>query len=378
MIEKLSASSIVAFDRNSSFGCERRWWYRYVKKLSEPQNPRQALGTKLHSLIEERLQLGRKPSEEHEAVGLYLAGEREIEEIAARKIMGIEHKIKSALEGIPFSGSVDVLTADGVVDWKTSSNPRKYGLKDDELGTDTQMVLYGTECHPKLERVTLTHVQFETQGAKRVYKVEKAFEKEALDSHRNNVIIPLVRRMKDVSKETDERKVEPDRKKCFNCHFKNICPNEQRDEIMSFFKAEFNPPTPVTEAKTVELLTESIAMVTPPDAPKSDPALAADPVKGEAPKKRGRPPGKTKQLSLAEEQQINDVVHELRPAVSPVTVKSMHITKGASINLGNFNNARIEISMEAEGSDHEALYKFLTEEIQKKLDAETSKFTAVK
>ena len=51
-IRILSPSMINKFDASAPFGCERRWWYRYVKGLDEPQIGNQQLGERVHALIE--------------------------------------------------------------------------------------------------------------------------------------------------------------------------------------------------------------------------------------------------------------------------------------------------------------------------------------
>jgi hypothetical protein len=181
---------------------------------------------------------------------------------------------------------------------------------------------------------------------------------------------------------------------------------------MSFlnrFKKSVESPDDVTPAP-----------VLPPDAPASKPELAAMPVEGaperrklnvvdvpspeatapaapepvvvapapeptpppppavEAPK-RGRPPGAKNKSKPAEvpasvvtaTTQTPGPVQYVSSAPS-LTVRKVTITHGMTVNLGNFNSARVDISMEGEVSgDLEAAFAELSKKVKEKLIAET-------
>jgi len=421
VINVLSPSMINSFDANQAFGCERRWWYKYVKGLKEESTGNQELGTMLHELVEQRLLTGKTPTIEHEAAGLYLAGQAMIESVAARKIIGVEmHVAGFQLDGTRVQGYIDVVTEDGIIDWKTSSDIRRYGKTEMDLPKDTQMVIYALAMHPDLDTVKLAHGQFQTKGRKTTNFVEVEVSQEHLASHRDKVIVPLIQKMKSAAREEDVSKLPRNEKSCFNCTFKSHCPNKESESVMSFFsklKAPAANPTP-PPAPVVQ-------KVTPPDQPPSKPELAAVPVEGfqavppprkmvmidvpapepepvkvaepvvtepvveapvEAPKKRGRPVGaknKPKEL-VVENVTVSPnlkagtvMVVETEKFAPPVAIKSCTVTKGYTINLGNFNSVRFDIGMIAEGEDLELLYSTLMSEVEERLEAEAAKYEAV-
>jgi CRISPR/Cas system-associated exonuclease Cas4 (RecB family) len=395
----VSPSMLTAFDPKSPFGCARRGWFKYVAGMEEPQTGGQNLGEMLHALIERRLEEGRIiDSVESEAAGLYIAGQSMIEEVAARKILSVESKLPPfQLDGVNVKGYVDVVTEDGIIDWKTTSDIKRYGKTAAQLATDTQMVIYALACHPTRETVKLAHGQFQTKGTKHTRFEEIEVTGEHLAKHRDAVIIPAIKELKEIAKKTKHTEVEPNFKSCFNCAFRAHCPKEGSESVMSFF-SKLNAP--------------AVAPVAPPDAPKSDPVLAAEKPKlkiEDAPvpavltatqiaimeennvsvaadkaetKKRGRPPGAKNKIVVGGARGPEVLTYDPKDACVPLApkpvanVKSVTVTKGFTINLGSYSSVRFEVSMVGEGSDHVDLYDFLYNEVQDRLAAEAKKFDA--
>ena len=402
-----------AFDQSTAFGCERRAYFKYVMGLPEPTTGNQSLGTALHAVVEGRLQTGHIPqwgkefaapcSQEvwHQAMGLYLAGERMVEEVAARNILKTEEPLNSFfVEGVKVKGFVDVVTDTGIIDWKTSSDIRRYGKTAEQLMNDTQMLIYAKAEHPDKELVSLAHGQFQTRGRAQSNFVEVHVTQKHIDKQFDNVIIPLVKRIKEVVAMPSVETAAPDRKKCFNCAFRTQCPNDEGVDAMASFFSKLKSGTPKTEAETVELLEASIAAIKPPDAPESEdkgtlpppvrrmkivdvePMVeikAEEPVKVEPPvveeavaptpaptvpespaakRGRGRPPGaKNKNEFFSSDE-------------SSSRIKNITVTKAYTINLGNYNNVRFEVSMEGEGVPYEELLA----QVDAKLDQEAAKY----
>lgn len=436
VLKSISPSSINKFDASAPFGCQRRWWYRYVQGLDEPQSGNQFLGESLHALIEARLTKQEISMQtDPEANGLYLAGEAMIEDVAKRRIVSVEASVLGySLAGVKVQGYCDVVTDDGIIDWKTSSDIKRYGKTAEDLAVDTQMVMYARAFHADLPAVKLAHGQFQTKGNKRTNWVECEVTQEALASHESKVIIPLVEEMKKAAALDDVSKLPRNEKSCFNCAYKSHCPTQEGNTIMSFFK---KLGTPVSSAlvDAGDMAVKS-APVLPPDAPKSDPALAAVPVEGAvppprrqliadeqevkadlqkfdaaveriearkqavevmkaanatlepgepspAPKKRGRPPGaknKAKEALVApasapafnEDQAAMSIVAP--EDMSQVRIKSVTVSKGFTVNLGAFNSVRFDVSATGEGSDLELVYSTLMGEIEERLNAEAAKY----
>lgn len=284
VLKSISPSSINKFDASAPFGCQRRWWYRYVQGLDEPQSGNQFLGESLHALIEARLTKQELNMQtDPEANGLYLAGETMIEDVAKRRIVAVEASVLGySLAGVKVQGYCDVVTEDGIIDWKTSSDIKRYGKTAEELAVDTQMVMYARAFHPDLPKVKLAHGQFQTKGNKRTNWVECEVTSEALASHESKVIIPLVEEMKKAAALDDVSKLPRNEKSCFNCAYKSHCPTQEGNTIMSFFKKmPQNTGIPVSSAlvDAGDMAVKS-APILPPDAPKSDPEKAAVPVEG--------------------------------------------------------------------------------------------------
>lgn len=455
VLKSISPSSINKFDASAPFGCQRRWWYRYVQGLDEPQSGNQFLGESLHALIEARLTKQELNMQtDPEANGLYLAGETMIEDVAKRRIVAVEASVLGySLAGVKVVGYCDVVTEDGIIDWKTSSDIKRYGKTAEDLAVDTQMVMYARAFHPDLPKVKLAHGQFQTKGNKRTNWVECEVTSEALASHESKVIIPLVEEMKKAAALDDVSKLPRNEKSCFNCAYKSHCPTQEGNTIMSFFKKmPQNTGIPVSSAlvDAGDMAVKS-APILPPDAPKSDPEKAAVPVEGftavppprrqlivdeqevktdlqkfdaaverieaqkqakevmaaanaaaieedkaamgitpePAPKKRGRPPGAKNKAKLSGEVLVAPAPTDMEPervefkekidkyledSRQPVTVKSVTVSKGFTVNLGSFNNVRFDVSVTGEGSDLELVYSTLMGEIEERLNAEAAKY----
>ena len=451
VLKSISPSSINKFDASAPFGCQRRWWYRYVQGLDEPQSGNQFLGESLHALIEARLTKQEiNMQTDPEANGLYLAGETMIEDVAKRRIVAVEASVLGYnLAGVKVVGYCDVVTEDGIIDWKTSSDIKRYGKTAEDLAVDTQMVMYARAFHPDLPSVKLAHGQFQTKGNKRTNWVECEVTSEALASHESKVIIPLVEEMKKAAAFDDVSKLPRNEKSCFNCAYKSHCPTQEGNTIMSFFKKmPQNTGIPVSSAlvDAGDMAVKS-APILPPDAPKSDPEKAAVPVEGftavppprrqliadeqevktdlqkfdaaverieaqkqakevmaaanaaaieedkaamgitpePAPKKRGRPPGAKNKAKLSGEVLVApastpvELAGEVAATLSykeaaPVTVKSVTVSKGFTVNLGAFNSVRFDVSVTGEGSDLELVYSTLMGEIEKRLNAEAANY----
>ena len=383
----VSPSMLNTFDPLSSFGCARKGYFKYVLGLEEPSTGKQELGTQLHALIEHRLTTGVRPSGEGEALGLYLAGEKIIERVAARAIVGVEQALPPfILVGVKLKGFVDVITEDGIVDWKTTSDINRYGKTAEDLTTDLQMLLYARACHPLLDEVKLAHGQFQTRGARRAEFVEVSVTQKAIDTQLDKVIIPLVERVKSIVAEPSVSDVDPDYRKCQMCAFRAQCPKEGTSAIMSFF-SKMSPKigtTPQTEAETVAVLTESLAIieaakVTPPDAPASVPELAADPVKvtpeEEVALQAIVEPKKERKVRAPKATAPDRPANVTIPIVE-VTFTTVTVSKGVTINVGSFNSVRFDVSTTAAGPDFETCYRAAYAACTAKLDEEAEKYEA--
>jgi hypothetical protein len=428
VINSISPSSINAFDETTSFGCQRRWWYKYVEKREEPKQAHLERGVRLHALIESYLK-GTLQAGEGEEYGLFLAGQHFIDAVKPH-VIGIEAPVKGEVAGIPISSmsKCDAVLTDGIVDWKTSSDIRRYGKTPADLAKDTQLNIYARAFHPTLSEVRLAHVYFQTSKGKRAELVETVVTKKHLDEHYANVIVPLVQKMKLVSEVQEAASVKPNLEACRMCPHAAVCPQDKKENaVVSFFNRfkQVTTQAPITPSPTEMLKAMEPQPILPPDAPKSDPATAAVPVEGFSPipppktepvaeerkyaevqraptgeveavkdvqpqpikRKPGRPPGAKNKPKMQFVDVPSDVVASVpvaepkplpAPKPNPVatpnpkgfTVTSVTFSKGMKVGLPNYSSIDFQVSMTAEGEDYEATLAALKVEVEKRLSEE--------
>lgn len=359
---KASPSLINSFDPSTPFGCERRGWFKYVAGKEEPSTGNQSLGVELHRLNEEFL-LGREVNSEiPEALTLFELGHKTLRELKAvhHEAFQVEHPVSTTLAGVAISGFCDFSAGGVIYDWKTTSNIKKYGKRPEELKKDTQMLIYARAIFPQRGVVALAHGQYQTKG-KPEFKVARTLvTKGEVDREINTVIIPKLERIKTVVAESDVTKLDRNEKACGLCPHKSYCPTKASQTIMSIFN-KYSKPVPQPAPQQA-----SIPEILPPDAPKSDPALAAEPLPvaetaTPAPKKRGRPLGSGKKFSEA--------------ASSDVVFESVTVSYGVTVNLGDYSSARVDVSMSARSTDSEAAYSEVLAKVKQKVTEEVAVIT---
>lgn len=153
----LSASQIQA-----SHDCLRKWAWRSVRKIEAPSGPAAALGTAVHSQIEQFLKFRRPldlltPEGQIAATGAHLWPGRV-------GVDRVERPFSARLEGVAFRGIVDLDLGSTVVDHKTTSD-FKWAKTPDELGTDVQATLYAHEAMTRLGGpITLRWLYYRTRA----------------------------------------------------------------------------------------------------------------------------------------------------------------------------------------------------------------------
>jgi len=168
--------------------CKKKWYNRYVLKLPQPSSTSTNLGSALHAVVERYLDCGDLddpelyPDKWDEGLST-----TEAEKVKTLVTMGIEEgkvlrhpkrKIEQEIkwnlfEDLDIVGFIDYWhSGNCITDWKTSSDPGKWGLNEDEgstnyIGRDIQLLLY---CLWVLEEVgieedhfVVEHVYFRTK-----------------------------------------------------------------------------------------------------------------------------------------------------------------------------------------------------------------------
>lgn len=385
-LTRASASLVNSFDETTPFGCPRRGWFKYVAGKTEPTTGNQELGKSLHKMNEEFLS-GKEP-EYGPAAHLFELGRGFLEPL--RSVNGkIETPISTEIAGVPFDGfcdfsySTDALGV--IVDWKTTSSISKYGKTPDDLREDTQMLVYARALHPDASKVELLHGQYQTKGVPAFAVASTKIDKKHVDEKIENVIVPLVERIKGAVAEKDVTKLTRNPKACFNCPHKNYCPTDEAKNFMSIFsKYHATPsqaiPTPAPASQTVPAPAPTVPSPPPMAAPEPSRAHPQSPAHPEfqnaAPRKRGRPPGAGKKSVFPDMPVVVCTSPDI-PTEPPAKIQfeSVTFSYGATVNMGSFNSVRVDVSMTAklyEGEIDDA-YQTVMDRVKEKVDIEVRK-----
>lgn len=405
-LTRASASLLNSFDPSTPFGCERRGWFKYVAGKAEPQTGNQELGVALHKMNEQFLS-GKEPepsiaSELFELGRGYLTPLRNSRWLDGLKI---ETPIATDLAGVPFDGFCDLsLSFPGVkvgrvVDWKTTSNIKKYGKTAEQLAKDAQMLIYARALHPEADEVQLTHGQYQTKGVPEFRAADIKITKKEIDTQINSVIIPLVERIKGVVGEKDVTKLTRNPKACFNCPHRAYCPSDEAIQFMSIFSQYHTAPTqalpenprmhpqmtvepgpvPTPEVTAPAPAEAELAPAPPPADPdrgtaqSSGPLIEANPLK----RGRGRPPGSGKKVEFSAPLVPVESKENSLPIAPGVQFESVTFSYGATVNMGSFNSVRIDVSMTAKHTgDPDAAFQVVMDKVKEKVEAEMTKLAA--
>lgn len=119
--------------------CPARWWYEHVAGVREAPTAASALGTRSHAVLSQ-LWEGRPthPTQQPEALILGTAAYR-----AAKELMPQGAKSEARVRWYGMKGSADLAApGEAIFDLKTTSNPKAYGLTEEQLHRDPQALVY--------------------------------------------------------------------------------------------------------------------------------------------------------------------------------------------------------------------------------------------
>ena len=236
----VSASAIQCFE-----DCEKKFFDKYVLKEREPGTDATDLGGEIHDLLENYVENG-TPIDTSTKAGMIASGA--IPYIPLPKTEGIgcevtldDLPLKEACV-LPFKGFIDLLdTREDVIvltDYKTSSNPKKYGKTAAQLKTNTQMVIYAKHVFDNYdcEKIVLRHIYLQTKGKNYTAPVEVIVTKNEIDRFFDSKIRPIIKDMKEASlkKASEQSK---NFSFCFSfgaiCPSINTCKSENRKVVIS-------------------------------------------------------------------------------------------------------------------------------------------------
>lgn len=344
---RTSPSQISAFQ-----ACPRAWGYDKIWKFPRKQFKSADLGKLLHKEPEHYFKTGEdvfgrilRPAVQYmpkKGPGVTAEGS-----LAVPPLVVLDVTMVGFYDWIDASNPLSVQ----IGDLKTRSDIWKYGLSSEELEKDIQGITYAkwaTLRFPEAREITFRHVYAQTRGAPQARMSETVAPLTVWAERWDLTVKPLVAAMKELvtAKAPEELPHAPDEKVCWKyggCSFANVCPHSPTRRLtMGLFDDAPAPAAPKSKAETdgpgwafVECEVCKMAMtalgkrpagskiaaslcpnfkshdavedplaaslkvsgatgVVPSDAPKSDPALAAEPLPAEdsveEPKKRGRKP----------------------------------------------------------------------------------------
>nr|WP_253905981.1 PD-(D/E)XK nuclease family protein [Corallococcus exiguus] len=290
--------------------CERAWFFAKVLRLPERPLKARELGTAVHAQLEHFLRTGQ------DVLGPFAAAGKHLLPAPGAALLVEEHFGQPSplfADGIPLTGYIDLVNprrlTEGVLrvtDHKTTKSIASYAAAPEQLASAAhdagiQMVGYGywavlaAERFPGLKQLELEHLYFQTHGAKLARSVVTTVSVEHIRDEWHTHVEPLARRMRDVARTTSPSQVKPTWSACQKyggCSFQAQCLNSQSQgsKTMALMDRILKPQTPPVQpaasapvvAPTPPALAQAapkleLAAVLPPDAPKSNPALASIP-----------------------------------------------------------------------------------------------------
>ena len=395
-LAKLSVTAVETFDPNTPFGCNRKFHFQYVQGIKPPPDSSLELGSAVHTSIENYLRTGVNGLHPVALSGKHLIDpylEREID--IERWFDGTgQHGVPLLAEGIPFVGKIDLIARGGpdghheILDWKTSSDIARYAKTVPQLRSSTQLMTYLEWFYRQLpgfsDPLRATLVYFQTRG-NRAERVTTVVDREHVAKGWDRIEC-TVRNILDVARERDISKVEPDLTKCDiarGCPFRSRCPKVDPFGILS--------AAPIGE--NMSLLDKYVKAAAPAPAPQPPPAEAAPPPplpkveppppritapeapapKAEAPAAKAeepkRGPGRPRRQVLATDFKPlpNAPLVSEAPKAEVVagTVTKVTVRHGLTVNLGNYQSARVEVELEATGMSVDDLGKRVQDELEK-------------
>jgi len=250
----LSPSQIDSFDNSSPFGCQRKWVWNKLLGFEDTQTGKQKLGEEVHEIMEARLRDEKLPTASPEAHRLA----RLFDVSLVKDVTGIEDWLEFELYGAHFRGRADVVTLDGVWDWKTTSSISKWAKKT--LAGNTQMMLYAHwfflhNLHT--DECTLRHVYFQTEGNAKCSEkpIETKVTRAEVASFLETKIKPLVEAMQGVADHRDITRVTPDLNKCKRCSFQPKCQELETNKMQEFLRTIDKTEKPMNTIKINEVTT---------------------------------------------------------------------------------------------------------------------------
>jgi hypothetical protein len=352
VLTRVSPNSMSTADPDDTWGCLRKFWYRYVKGIQEPETIEMTQGVFLHDMDEEYLKTGKLLLGTQKYTDWFNAGRPFLDQIKPR-VVGVEQQLPKGFKiaGLPLSvnSRCDVVLdgPPGIHDHKTTKNIKKKLERIGKLSRNIQLVTYAEAFFPDDPMVELSHGYYQTEGPVKFYPHIEKVSRGLLDSYFGGVIVPLVEKMKLAAAETDVKKVSASRSfiKCKRCPHQSYCPPDKENPLMAVFD-KFKKKSPDAAGAAPA---STPAPVAPPDAPASKPALAAKPVDGfqavPPPKKGAAPVVEDEEAKL--ERQLAEAKAKKKAAAEAAAAAAAEAEAAAAAGQGEGSEDNEEETPEA-------------------------------
>ena len=170
---RLSPSQIKTFAL-----CERKWGFIYIDGMPRIGSPAADFGKKVHEALEDHIQQKKRLDLTTRVGKVAFPGLQFLP--LTRPVLIVEGDFDFEYAGFRYRGYIDVrsISADGlrplVLDHKTSSDPRKWGLNSQTLRTDIQALIYAKYAleDTGADYVDLRWVYYRTRGRPSSFPVD--------------------------------------------------------------------------------------------------------------------------------------------------------------------------------------------------------------
>lgn len=335
---KISPTAVKSYN-----GCKRKAFFRSIAKLPREQSPAAAEGTELHAHAEAWLRDGTPPDQTTKMGRLMLEGiphlpapNPRLREEGKPQLL-IEKELRFTFEGFEFIGFADVIVPPfeaeplTVMDHKSSSDPKRWGVTAAALPKDEQGIIYGyggLQLFPEEQDVSLEWVYYGKRD-KRCYPVSANLSRQQATDRMGTQIVPVARALNQWRTEFDgkttielveiaNQEIPNDPNACGgigrNCDYVESCQIYPAANLVR----RKNTMSPELKAKLEALKNKKEGKSNPPESDKAleettkevagqQPAATDEAVSGNTEdsgsktgkKKRGRPSKKTTQASVS-------------------------------------------------------------------------------
>lgn len=234
MIPPQSATQI-----DTAKDCLRKWAFRYLTDLPKPEPGSGALlGQKIHAVAEAYLSKGTQPDRDIPEGEIFIGG---LPFLPPPGSGGVEGRISIEISGILFTGFIDLRTRGSmlpqwpygsvpvVLDHKTSSDPKKYGLTTETLKTNIQTLIYGfyEMSVTKRDEIGFRWLYYKTKGRKLVYPVDVLMPRRQITDNFEKYVWSTAEKLHTLYEEKpDPNTLEPCTESCSKyggCPYQGVC-----------------------------------------------------------------------------------------------------------------------------------------------------------